>query len=84
MRFFRSEIESVLKMLGILTLIGLIILPMAWGYEQRKQAQAWQSLACSYRMREVTRRTPVVAAVDYAQNPCLALERLGLDRDLTR
>jgi hypothetical protein len=84
MRFFRSEIETVLKMLGILTLIGLIILPMAWGYEQRKQAQAWQSVACSYRMREVTRRTPVVAAVDYAQNPCMTLQRLGLDLDVTR
>ena len=84
MGFFRSEIETVLKMLGILTLIGLIILPMAWGYEQRKQAQAWQSVACSYRMREVTRRTPVVAAVDYAQNPCMTLQRLGLDLDVTR
>jgi hypothetical protein len=84
MRFFRSEIEMVLKMLGILTLIGFIVLPMAWGYEQRKQAKAWQSVACSYRMREVTRRTPVVAAVDYAHNPCLTLERLGLDLDVTR
>ena len=84
MRFFRSEIEIVIKMLGILTLVGLILLPMAWGYEQRKQAQAWQSVACSYRMREVTRRTPVVAAVDHAQNPCLTLQRLGLDLDLTR
>ena len=65
MRFFRSEIEMVFKMFGILTLIGLIVLPMAWGYEQRKQARAWQSVACSYRMREVTRRVPVVATLDY-------------------
>jgi hypothetical protein len=84
MRFFRREIEIVIKTLGILTLVGLILLPMAWGYEQRKQARAWQTVACSYRMREVTRRTPVVATVEYAQNPCLTLERLGLDLDLTR
>jgi hypothetical protein len=84
MRFFRSEIEIAFKMLGILTLIGLIVLPMAWGYEQRKQARAWQSVACSYRMREVARRTPVVATVEYARNPCVTLERLGLDLDLTR
>jgi len=85
MRFFRSEVEIVLKTLGILTLIGSIVLPMAWGYEQRKQARAWQSVACSYRMREVARRTPAVATVDYAPNPCLTLERLGLDLDvLTR
>ena len=84
MRFFISEVEIALKTLGIIVLIGFIVLPMAWGYEQRKQAQAWQSVACSYRMREVTRRTPVVAAVDYARNPCVTLERLGLDLDLTR
>ena len=83
MRFFRSEIETAVKMLALLTLVGLIALPIAWGYEQRQQARAWQSIACSYRMREVTRRTPVVAAVNYAQNPCLTLQRLGLDLDLT-
>jgi hypothetical protein len=82
MRFFRAEIEVVLKMLGILTLIGLIVLPMAWGYEQRKQARAWQGVACAYRMREVTRRIPVVATVDYTRDPCVTLERLGLDLDL--
>jgi hypothetical protein len=82
MGFFRSEIEMALKMLGILTLIGLIVLPMAWGYEQRKQARVWQSVACAYRMREVTRRAPVVAAVDYTRDPCVTLERLGLDLDV--
>lgn len=84
MRFFRPEVERALRVLGGLLLLGLILLPMAWGYEQRKQAQAWQTVACSYRMREVTRRTPVVAAVDYARNPCVTLERLGLDLDLAR
>jgi hypothetical protein len=84
MRFFRSEVETVLKMLGILTLIGLIVLPMAWGYEQRKQARAWQGIACAYRMREVTRRTPIVAAVDYTRDACVTLERLGLDLDVSR
>jgi hypothetical protein len=84
MRFFRPEIETTLKAVGILTLIGLIVLPMAWGYEQRKQARAWQDIACAYRMREVTRRTPVVAAIDYTRDPCLTLERLGLDLDVSR
>ena len=84
MRFFRSEVEITLKALAILTLIGVIVLPVAWGYEQRQQARAWQSVACSYRIREVARRTPVVARVDSAQNPCLTLQRLGLDLDVTR
>jgi hypothetical protein len=84
MGFFRSEIETALKMLGILTLIGLIVLPMAWGYEQRKQARAWQSVACAYRMREVARRAPIISAVDHGREPCVTLERLGLDLDVPR
>jgi len=79
MRFFKPEVELVLKALGVLTLIGLIVLPMAWAYEQRKQARAWQTVACAYRMREVTRHVPLVATVEYRRDPCQALERLGLD-----
>ena len=44
MRFFRPEVERVLKLLGGLLLLALILLPVAWGYEQRKQARAWQSV----------------------------------------
>ena len=84
MRFFRSEVEIVLKAVGILTLISVVVLPTAWGYEQRRQARAWQNVACAYRMREVAQRMPVVAAVEYRRDPCVTLERLGLDLDLTR
>jgi hypothetical protein len=82
MRFFKPEVEVVLKALGIVTLVALIVLPMAWAYEQRRQARAWQSVACAYRMREVTRRLPLVARVDYQRDPCLTLSRLGLELDL--
>jgi hypothetical protein len=84
MRFFRPEVEAVLKMLGVGTLVGLIVLPMAWAYEQRQQARAWQSVACAYRMREITHRAPMVATVDYARDPCRTLQRLGLDLDVQR
>jgi hypothetical protein len=40
MRFFRPEVEAVLKMVGAGTLVGLIVLPMAFAYEQRQQARA--------------------------------------------
>jgi hypothetical protein len=82
MRFFRPEIEAVLRMLGVGILVGLIVLPMAWAYEQRQQARAWQSVACAYRMREITHRTPLVATVHDARDPCRTLERLGLDLDV--
>jgi len=55
-----------------------------WGYEQRKQAQAWQSLGVLVRMREVTRRTPVVAAVDLRAESLPALSASDFDLDLTR
>jgi hypothetical protein len=82
MRFFRPEVEAVLKVLGAATLISAIVLPTAWAYEQRQQARAWQSVACTYRMRALPRRAPLVANVEYGRDPCLTLERLGLDLDV--
>lgn len=84
MRFFRPEVESVLKMLGVATLISLVVLPLAWGYEQRRQARTWQSIACALRMRELAARTPLLARADYGRDPCQALQRLGLDLDRVR
>jgi len=84
MRFFKPEVELVLKTLGIATLLGLIVMPIAWGYEQRKQARAWQSVACAYRIREVARRAPLMAGVEYRRDPCVTLQRLGLDLDVQR
>jgi hypothetical protein len=84
MRFFRPEIETTLKMLGVMTLIGLIALPMAWGYEQRKQARTWQNVACVYRIKEVVRRTPIITSLEYGQDACSTLARLGLELDPPR
>ncbi len=76
MRFFRPEVESVLKALAAMSLIALVLTPIAWGYEQRRQARAWQSMACAYRVREVTLHSPIVR-VDATSDPCSALHRLG-------
>jgi hypothetical protein len=84
MGFFRSEIETALKMAGIAALIGLIVLPVAWGYEQRKQARTWQSVACAYRMKEVARQMPMIATLEYRGDACVALEQLGLDLNVPR
>ena len=78
MRFFRREIELTLKMLGGLTLVGLVVLPVAWGYEQRRQARTWQNVACAYRIKEVTRNTPLVQNVERGADACTTLARLGL------
>ena len=79
MRFFRREVEVMLKMLGVATLIGLIVLPVAWGYEQRRQARTWQNVACAYRIKEVARSVPFVATVERAPDACATLARLGLN-----
>ncbi len=84
MRFFRPEIERTLRMLGVVVLVGLVILPIAWGYEQRRQARTWQAVACAYRMREVARRAPIVASADYGTDPCTVLQRLGFQLDQPR
>ncbi len=84
MRFFRSEVEVTLKAIGVITLIGLIVMPVAWGYEQRRQARTWQSIACAYRMKEVARQSSLLAGVDQVPDACGTLERLGLNLDLAR
>ena len=84
MGFFRPEVETALKVIGIAGLITVIVLPVAWGYEQRKQARTWQNVACTYRMKEVARQTPMIATLQYRQDACVALERLGLGLDLPR
>ncbi len=79
MRLFRPEVEATLKTLGVITLIGLIVMPIAWGYEQRRQARTWQNIACASRIREVASRAPFVGNVDYnPDDACQMLARLGL------
>jgi hypothetical protein len=77
MRFFRHEIEVTLKTLGVMLLVGLIVLPVAWGYEQRRQARTWQNVACAYRIKEMTRSAPFMANVERAPDACTTLARLG-------
>jgi len=84
MRFFRRDIEVTLKMVGAMLLVGLIVLPVAWGYEQRRQARNWQNVACAYRIKEVARQTPMIASIEYRRDACVALSRLGLDLDRPR
>lgn len=77
MKFFRREVELTLKALGVTTLVALIVLSVAWGYGQRRQAKVWQHVACAYRIREVTRSAPFMTAVERGADPCATLARLG-------
>ena len=77
MRIFRREVEVTLKVLGVSMLVGLIVLPIVWGYQQRAEARMWQNVACAYRIKEVTRHTPFMAPVERGADACTTLARLG-------
>src|SRR5712691_9878931 len=64
MRLFREDIERVLKAVAIVALVGAIVAPVGWGYEQRHQARTWRQAACTYRLREVARGMSFSVNVD--------------------
>jgi len=84
MRFFRPELERALGVLGIITLIGAIVVPVGWGYEQRQQARAWQETACVYRLREVARATASLVGNERRGGACATLRELGFEIEQSR
>jgi hypothetical protein len=84
MRIFRREIEITLKTLGVLTLAMVVTMSVAWGFEQRRQAKTWQSIACAYRMKEIARSSAILARAADEPDACSTLDRLGLTLDLIR
>ena len=81
MRIFIPALERTLKLIAVIALIGAIAVPVGWGYEQRQQARTWQETACAYRLKDVTRGTHLVAAVERRGNACAALRELGFEID---
>jgi hypothetical protein len=81
-RFFRPEVERTLGVMAGVALVGAIVLPVSWGYEQRQQARTWQETACAYRLREVARGTRLPVSADRRGNACAILRDLGLAMDM--
>ena len=79
MRFFRRDIEVVLKTFGVIMLVALIAIPLAWGYEKDRQARMWQSVVCTYRVNELTRRISLTLQPEPAPDACTVLARLGFN-----
>jgi hypothetical protein len=78
MRIFRREIEVTLKALGVVTLLALIVVPLAWGYHQGRRARMWQDVVCAYRVNELTRQGTLNLQPEPAPDSCTVLTRLGL------
>ena len=79
MRVFIPGLERTLRVISVIALVGAIVVPVGWGYEQRQQARTWQETACAYRLREVTRGTTLIATIERRGNACAALHELGFD-----
>jgi len=84
MRFFRPDIERMLEGIAVVVLIAAILLPVGWGYEQRRQARAWQETACAYRLREVARETNQLIGDTWRGKACSVLRQLGLEIAVSR
>jgi hypothetical protein len=79
MRFFRPEVQRIINVVVIGTMVGAFVLPVTWGYRQQQQARTWHETACAYRLREAVRRTNFMLAVKGGEDACATLARLGLD-----
>ena len=76
--FFRPEVERAVK-IGVAAMAFSVFLgTFAWGYEQRRQAQTWRDLACTYRLADVGRRATFLAVDEQTPAACSRLTELGL------
>ena len=83
-RFFSPELERALAVIGLVALVGAIVLPVGWGYEQRQLARAWQETACAYRLKEVARAAMLPLGGERRGQACAALRQLGFEIEPTR
>ena len=58
-------------------MVGAFAMTLAWGYEQRLQAQEWRELACAYRVADVANRAKFLGLDDQGR-ACERLHSLGL------
>jgi hypothetical protein len=78
LKILRPEVESVVRIAGVVVTLSMLVLPAAWGYQQRAEARAWREMACTYRLREALNEGRMVTPADLAANPCDRLDHLGL------
>lgn len=75
--FFRRDVEKALRLAAAVVVIAAFGLTLAWGYEQRQQAQEWRELACAYRVADVASRAKFLG-LDEQRGACERLQSLGL------
>jgi hypothetical protein len=74
--FFRREVELVLRVVCAVLVLSAFMVTLAWGYQQRQQAQAWREQACVYRFADLARRATFLG--EDTRDACARLHSLGL------
>lgn len=74
--FFRREVEHALRVVCAALVLSAFMVTLAWGYQQRQQAQAWREQACTYRFAELARRATFLG--EDTRDACTRLQSLGL------
>lgn len=77
-KFFRHEVEVVLRVALGAMVTSAFLVTLAWGYEQRKQAQGWRETACAYRVADLAKSAPFVARDTDVRSACGRLDALGV------
>ena len=75
--FFRHDVEKGLRLAAGVAVIAAFGFTLAWGYEQRQQAQEWRELACAYRVADLASRAKFLG-LDEQRGACERLQALGL------
>jgi hypothetical protein len=78
LKVFWPGVETCLRLGLVGILFVVVFLPLAWGYRQHTQAEAWHDLACRYRLKEAL-RDRLVTSADLSGPPCVRLAELGLE-----
>ena len=77
-KYFRKEVEVALRVsLGVMVTSAFLV-TLAWGYDQRKQAQGWRETACAYRVADLAKSAPFVARDVETRSACGRLDALGV------
>jgi len=77
-KVFRPGVEAALKALAVAALLALLVLPLAWGYQQRNEARLWREIACTYRLKEALSDGRLLTPADLRGEACARLSELGL------
>jgi hypothetical protein len=78
LKVFRPDVELCLRLGLAVVMLTAILMPVAWAYRQRAEAELWREVACSYRLKEALRER-LVSPADLNGRPCARLVELGLE-----